>query len=177
MLSSFLRQTHETTTHTVFSNYLVLEVDGLEEKRFQPFRNKAVKLLSNIYSKAKECSHQLQQPQQQTLSQSLSATSVPQTFQQPQQPQGQENYGKEALVFVIVAACFLWLLNGNMLSIQGTYSLGDIPSGSELPIHPFPFIRGIWAVQVFILKFSKDGSADLEDEFADGGGANQPVIL
>ena len=32
-------------------------------------------------------------------------------------------------------------------------------------------------VQLFILEFSKDGSADLGDEFADGGAANQPVVL
>ena len=33
------------------------------------------------------------------------------------------------------------------------------------------------AVQIFILEFSKDGSADLGDKFADGGAANQPVVL
>ena len=32
-------------------------------------------------------------------------------------------------------------------------------------------------MQIFILEFSKDGSADLGEEFADGGTANQPVIL
>ena len=33
------------------------------------------------------------------------------------------------------------------------------------------------ATQIFVLEFSKDVSADLGDEFADGGAANQPVIL
>ena len=63
-------------------------MEGLEEKDFQTFRNEAVKLLSNIQCKADEQGHQPQQPQQQTLSQSLSKTSifVPQTFQQLQQP-------------------------------------------------------------------------------------------
>ena len=64
---------------TPFCNYLVLE--GLEEQNFQTFRNKAIKLLSNIQSKVEKSGCQ---PQQQTISQSLSATStcVPQTFQQ-----------------------------------------------------------------------------------------------
>ena len=61
-----------------------------------------------------------------------------------------------------------------MLPVCGTYSTGDIPSGSELLLHHFPFIR---AVQIFVLEFSKDGSADLGDEFEDGDTANQPVVL
>ena len=70
-------QKQDTTTCTVFCKYLASEVEGLEEKDFQTFRN--------IQSKAKERGHQ---PQQHTFSQSSSATStfVPQTFQQPQQP-------------------------------------------------------------------------------------------
>ena len=65
-----------------------------------------------------------------------------------------------------------------MLPIYGTYSIGDISSGSELILHPFPVIRVIRAVQIFInSEFSKEGLADLEDEFADGGMANQPVVL
>ena len=58
------QQKKETTTCTSFCNYLVLEVEGLEEKDFQTFRNEAVKLLSNIQNEAKECDHQLQQPTQ-----------------------------------------------------------------------------------------------------------------
>ena len=87
MLSSFLGQKQETTTHTVFCNYLASEVEGLDERDFQTFRNEAVKLLSTIQSKAEECGHQPEQPQQQILSCSSSAAStfVPQTFQQPQQ--------------------------------------------------------------------------------------------
>ena len=64
-----------------------------------------------------------------------------------------------------------------MLPIYGNYSMGDIPSGSELLLHPFPLIRAIRAVQIFVLEFNKDASADLGDEFADGGAANQPVVL
>ena len=67
MLSSFLRQKQETT-HTTFCNYLVLEVEGFEEEHSQTYINEAVKLLSNIQSKAEEHGHQPQQPQQQTLS-------------------------------------------------------------------------------------------------------------
>ena len=63
-----------------------------------------------------------------------------------------------------------------MLPVYGTYSMGDIPSGSEI-LHPFPFIRAIKAVQIFVLEFTKDDSADLGDEFADGGAANQLVVL
>ena len=79
MLSSLRWQKHQTTTCTVFCNYLALEV--LEEKDFQTFKNEAVKLLSNIQSKAEECGRQPQQPQQQKLSQRI----VSKTFQQPQQ--------------------------------------------------------------------------------------------
>ena len=88
MLSLFLGQKQETTTHTAFCNYQASEVEGLEEKDFQTFRHEAVKLFSNIQSKAEESGHHLQQPQQQMLSHSSSATStfVPQTFPQPQQP-------------------------------------------------------------------------------------------
>ena len=79
MLSSFLGQKQETTTCAAFCNYLSSEVEGLEEKDFQTFKNKAVKLLSNIQSRAEECGRQ---PQQQTLSRSSSATStyVPRKF-------------------------------------------------------------------------------------------------
>ena len=72
---------------TAFYNYLTSEVEGLEEKDFQTFRNKAVKLLSNIQKRAEECGRQFHQPQQQTLSRSSSVTStfVQQTFQQPRQ--------------------------------------------------------------------------------------------
>ena len=42
MLSSFLGQ-KQKTTQTAFCNYLASEVEGLEEKDFQTFRNKAVK--------------------------------------------------------------------------------------------------------------------------------------
>ena len=81
-LSSFLGQKQETA-RTAFYNYLASEVEGLEEKDFQIFRHEAVKLLSNIQSKAEERGRQ---PHHQTLSQSSIATStfVPQTFQQPQ---------------------------------------------------------------------------------------------
>ena len=48
--------------------------------------------------------------------------------------------------------------------------MGDIPSGSKLLPHPFPVLRAIMAVQTFVLEFHRD-------EFADGGAANQPVIL
>ena len=87
MLSSCLRQ-KQKTTRTAFSNYLASEVEGLEEKDFQTFRNEAVKLLSNIQSRAEECGRQVQQPQQQTFSRSSStiSTFVLHTFQQPQQP-------------------------------------------------------------------------------------------
>ena len=63
-----------------------------------------------------------------------------------------------------------------MLPVYCPYSMGDIPSGSKL-LHPFPLIRAIREVQIFILEFTKDESADLGDECADGGLANQPVIL
>ena len=63
MLSSFLGQKQETTTCAAFCNYLVSEVEGLEEKDFQTFRNEAAKLLSNIQSKAEEHGRQPQQPQ------------------------------------------------------------------------------------------------------------------
>ena len=55
--------------------------------------------------------------------------------------------------------------------------MGDIPSRSELLLHPFPLFRATRAVQIFILEFSKDDLADLGDTFADGSVANQPVIL
>ena len=61
-----------------------------------------------------------------------------------------------------------------MLLVYSPYSVGDIPSGSELLLHPFPLIR---AAQIFALEFSQDGPVDLGDEFADGGSGNQSVIL
>ena len=61
-----------------------------------------------------------------------------------------------------------------MLPVYCPYRLGDIPPGLELLFHPFRLIR---ATQILVLQFSKNGSADLGDEFADGGSANQPVIL
>ena len=38
-------------------------------------------------------------------------------------------------------------------------------------------MRAIRVVQIFVVEFSRDGSADLGDKFADGGAAYQPVIL
>ena len=64
-----------------------------------------------------------------------------------------------------------------MLPVYCSYSMGNISSGSELLLHPLPLLRANRAEQIFILELSKDGSADLGDEFADGGSANQPVIL
>ena len=64
-----------------------------------------------------------------------------------------------------------------MIPVYGTYSVWDIPSGPELLLYPFQFIWVIRAVQILCLEFSKDGLADLGDEFTDGGLANQPVIL
>ena len=63
-----------------------------------------------------------------------------------------------------------------MLPIYCTYRIGDISSGSEL-LNLFPGFRFSRAVQTFVLEFSKDGSADLVNEFTDGGSANQPVVL
>ena len=54
--------------------------------------------------------------------------------------------------------------------------MGDIPSGYEL-LHPFPLLRAIRAAKIFVLEFSKNGLADLGDEFTDAGSANQPVIM
>ena len=53
MLSSFLRPRKETT-RTAFCNYLASEVEALEDRDFQTFRNEAVKLLSDIQSRAEE---------------------------------------------------------------------------------------------------------------------------
>ena len=64
-----------------------------------------------------------------------------------------------------------------MLPVYGSYSMGRIPSGSELLLHPFTLVRDIRAVQIFVLVFRKDGSANLGDKFADGGVNNQPVVL
>ena len=87
MLPPFLRPRQETT-RTAFCNYLASEVEILEERDFQTFRNEAVKLLSGIQSRAGERSHQLQQPQQPSLSRSSSATST-YVSQQPA-PTGRE---------------------------------------------------------------------------------------
>ena len=57
------------------------------------------------------------------------------------------------------------------------YSVGDIPSHSEFLLDPFSLIRPIKAAQILFLKFSKDVSADLGNEFENGGSANQRVIL
>ena len=85
MLSSFLGPRQETT-RTAF--YLASEVEALEDRDFQTFRNEAVKFLRGIQSRADERTCQPQQPQQQTRSRSSTETStfVAQTFQQPQQP-------------------------------------------------------------------------------------------
>ena len=87
MQSSFLWP-RQGTTRIAFCNYLESEVEALVDRDIQTFRNKAVRLLSRIQSRAEKRSCLPQQPQQHTLSRSSSATStfVPQTFQQPQQP-------------------------------------------------------------------------------------------
>ena len=53
--------------------------------------------------------------------------------------------------------------------MRPVYGMGDIPSGSDLLVHPFSVIRAIRAVQIFVPElFCKDGSAELGDVFADG---------
>ena len=64
-----------------------------------------------------------------------------------------------------------------MLPIYCCYIVGNVPSGFKLLFHPFPLIRTSRAGKIFVLEFSKDGSADLEDKFAVIGVASQPVIL
>ena len=78
ILSSFLGPRHEAT-RTAFCNYPASEVEALEEKDFETFRNEAVKHLRGIQSKTGELTRQPQQP---TTSRSSSATftSVAQTF-------------------------------------------------------------------------------------------------
>ena len=49
MLSSFLKPRQETTRTTY--NYLAFEVEALEDRDFQTFRNEAVKLLRGIHSR------------------------------------------------------------------------------------------------------------------------------
>ena len=90
---------------------------------------------------------------------------------------GPREPGKRSLVVVIVTALFIWLLHGDMLLIYGPYNMSDIPSGLELLLYPFLFIRAVRATKIFVLEFSKDGSRDLLDKFADGSPANQPVSL
>ena len=58
-----------------------------------------------------------------------------------------------------------------MLPVSGNYSMGFIPSGSEFLLYLFSFIRAIKYLSWNLL-----GSADLGDEFADGGTANQSVV-
>ena len=63
-------------------------MEALEDRDFRIFRNKAVKLLRGIQSRAEERRQQPQQPRQPTLYRSSSTTStfLIQTFQQPKQP-------------------------------------------------------------------------------------------
>ena len=61
MLSSFLGPRQKTTRTAVY-NYLTSEMEALEEKGFQTFRNEALKLLSGIQSGAKERTCQPQKP-------------------------------------------------------------------------------------------------------------------
>ena len=77
---TFLTGTRHETTRTAFCNYLASEVQNLEEREFQAFKNEAVKLLSGIQSSTEERNHQPQQP---TLSRSPNTTStyVPQSYQ------------------------------------------------------------------------------------------------
>ena len=81
------------------------------------------------------------------------------------------------LYSVSVRASNTWLLQGDIFPAYYPYSMGDIPSGSELYLHFFQVFRVSRAAQIFVQEFSKDGSADLGDEFTDGGLANQQKIL
>ena len=68
-----------------FCNNLAFEVEKMEDRDFQTFRNEAVKLLSGIQSRKEKRNHQ---PQQATLPRSSSTTSthVPTTFRQQPLP-------------------------------------------------------------------------------------------
>ena len=82
MLISILDQRQETT-RTTFCNCVASDVDTLAHRDFQTFRNKAVKLLSNIQSSAEEKSCPPRKPQPLTLPRSSSGAStfIPQAFQ------------------------------------------------------------------------------------------------
>ena len=53
ILTSFLSPRQESTRRAFF-NYLASELENFEERKFQTFRNEAVKLLSGIQSRAEE---------------------------------------------------------------------------------------------------------------------------
>ena len=61
MISTFLGACQDPTLspHQSFCNYLHSEIEHLEEKDFLTFRNKTVKLLSEIQYKAEECKRQV----------------------------------------------------------------------------------------------------------------------
>ena len=86
MLSSFFGPRQETT-RIVFCNYLASELEALEDRDFQTFKDKT-ETFKQHPEQGRGRSHQHQQPQQPKHSRIYSAIStyMPQTFQQPQQP-------------------------------------------------------------------------------------------
>ena len=71
----------------------------------------------------------------------------------------------------LISLASSWRYASHLLPLQ----CGEHSMGSKLFLHPFPLIRAIWAASIFILE--RMAEQDLGAEFADGGVANQPVIL
>ena len=82
MISIFwgARQDFTLNPLQLFSNYVLSEIEHLEEQHFLTFRNETVKLLSQIQNKARECKRQVTTNQKVT------------TFQLPEETQATARY-------------------------------------------------------------------------------------
>ena len=88
-------------------------------------------------------------------------------------PSGPEEPGKRSSCSCNSHCLFSWASSWRYAS-----HLWHVQCGAHsIWFQTFPLLRATRAVKIFVLEFSKDGSADLGDKFADGGAANQPVIM
>ena len=82
--------------------------------------------------------------------------------------QGHQAYREEPLVVLVKASTLVWIPDGHMLLIQGSYDTGDVLSQPEVSLQLLPALWSGGAGQVLSNKLINDGPAHWDDKLGYG---------
>ena len=83
----------------------------------------------------------------------------------------------EYLVVIVDRPAILWTLHGNVLAIQSTKGMEELPSGSKLLSNPLPFFRCCGTGNYFLSKLFNDCFTYITDDQGDGVVSYSEAIL